>query len=126
MEDFKNGHRSQFSEQWFIAIQDRNYKASTLCNYKNLCEQFKLLGLDKKEIADEAFYVQGSEEKTDEKLRHTINTLNDLRNPIVHEASIDILSLEAISLEEHEVIDLMENINKIVEAIIKVMERKIS
>lgn len=96
MKDFDIGKKEQFSENWFLAVQDRNYNTSSLCHYNTLVDELK-----------------------------TICRLNDLRNRIVHQASLDVYTLEAILIEEQEVNDLMENINKIVHAIIGVVKSKI-
>lgn len=124
MEDFEKGKSVQFSETWFLAVQDRNYNTSSLCHYEKMCEHFGLMGISKKEIADKAFYKQGSKIKTEEQLRETILLLNELRNFIVHQASLDVRTLNVIEISKEQVTQLMENLNKIVHAILEVIRTK--
>lgn len=124
IEEIEEGMEIQFSEEWFLAVLDRKYNTSSLCHFEKMCQQFGLIGISKKEVADEAFYRRGSKLKTEEQFRNTIIQLNDLRNPIVHQASLHVYSLKAIPIQEKEVEDLMVNLNKIVCALIVVIRRK--
>lgn len=126
MEDFEKGKLELFSETWFLSVQDQKFSTSSLCGYDKMCEHFGLMGISKKEVADKAFYVQGSKVKTEEQFRETIYQLNKLRNPIVHQASLDVRTLDVIPITEDQVLYLMNNLNKIVHAILEVIRIKIA
>jgi hypothetical protein len=102
---------------WFLEFVNNYYKSITMASYESVCEQLKLLGIDIKEVADKAFYVQGSTEKTEVKLKRRLNELFSRRNVIAHQSDRAHANAQKESITKEVVQEFISDINKIVKAI---------
>lgn len=102
---------------WFLEFVNNYYRSITMASYESVCEQLKLLGIDIKEVADKAFYVRGSTEKTDVKLKRRLNELFSRRNVIAHQSDRAHANAQKENITKEVVQEFISDINKIVKAI---------
>ncbi len=70
---------------WFLEYINNYYQTITMVSYESVKEQFNLLGIDLKAVADKAFYQIGGTERTKDKMKRRLNELFYRRNIIAHQ-----------------------------------------
>lgn len=110
--------------QWFIDFVNEFYERITLVSYESVKDQMNLLGLDLQEIADEAFYEQGSSVRTKDKLKCRLSGLFLKRNIIAHQSGRRHADAQREEITEEIVKDYIQDVLKIVAAMQKQAKTK--
>ena len=109
---------------WFIEFVNEQFAKATMVSYADVKEQINLLGLDMQTLADDTFYQQGATEKTIDKLKRRLNGLFSKRNVIAHQSDRRHADAEIMEITEEAVHGYVEDVNKIVENIVKQINEK--
>lgn len=117
---FKEGKDSG----WFLEYINSYYEGETLVYFDSFKSQINLLGLDLNVIADEAFYNRDSVEKTKDKLKRRLNGLYKRRNLIAHQSDRKHEDASVHEISKEVVESFLEDIKKIVEAVVKTTNDK--
>lgn len=110
--------------EWFVEFINQQFAKNTMVSYVNVRDQMNLLGLDMQILADDTFYERGSTEKTIDKLKRRLNSLFSKRNVIAHQSDRRHTDAEVMEITEQSVREYIDDINKIVENIIKQINEK--
>lgn len=102
---------------WFLDYINDYYHATTMISNESIKEQFNLLGIVYKNVADSAFYQQGSTEKTDGKLKRRLTELFYRRNVIAHQTDRTHTDAEIKEISKETVVEYINDVKKIVSAI---------
>lgn len=104
-------------KSWFNDYVDKEFSMVPMMSYDAVKYQMNLLGINVLEVANEAFYCRGAEEKTVDKLKRRINELYYRRNLIAHQSDRKSHNAEREKITLAEVDAFVEDIKKIVDAI---------
>lgn len=109
---------------WFLDYINDLYKADTMLSSDFIKDQFNLLGLELKEVADKAFYKRGATENTKNKFKRRINELYRRRNAVAHQ--LDRAHEDASTTEITEILveEFLVDIEKIIKAIHQAVSEK--
>lgn len=77
----------EISENWFFEFINQYYAKETMVSFESIKDQMNLLGIKIQDIADKAFYEQGSSEPTIMKMKNVVNALYKRRNIIAHQSN---------------------------------------
>lgn len=102
---------------WFNDYANMEFSRVPMMSYDVVKDQLNLLGIEIREVADKAFYCQGSEEKTMDKLKRRISELYNRRNLIAHQFDRKAHNAEREQISKTDVESFVEDVRKIVEAI---------
>ncbi len=105
-------------ENWFLDIVNDSYAEDTFMSADTVISQLKLIGLKWQNIADRAFFEQGSTISTKDKFKGTLNSLFLRRNQIAHQADCRHETGDKIDIDREFVESYIDNIENIVHAII--------
>lgn len=108
----------------FLRLINDKYANDTFMNYDSIKSQLNLIGIDLGIIANEIYYVHGSTEKTNEKLKRIINKLFSRRNYIVHQFDRDHATGERKEISYEYVNESINDICKIVHTIYNHIKNK--
>lgn len=92
---------------------------------KCIDEQLNLLGIPLNNVADYAFYEQGSTEKPKDKLKRRLGDLFYRRNLIVHQVDKEHTDASQKEIRKETVVDFKDDIEKIVHGIHKATKEKV-
>ncbi|MCI1999538.1 MAG: hypothetical protein LKJ75_02645 [Clostridia bacterium] len=106
--------------KWFLEFINGMYSGVTMTSFESFKAQMNLIGINIMEIANEAFYVQGANEKTMDKLKRRINELYHRRNLIAHQSDREHANAKRNEISKDLVKDFVKDFEKIVNAINKV------
>ena len=110
-------------ENWFLDIVNDTYAEDTFMSSEAVIGQLNLIGVKWQNVADRAFYEQGSSTPTKDKFKYTLNSLFRRRNKITHEADMEHETGEKLDIERSQVEIHIDNIEKIVNAIREEIEQ---
>ena len=110
-------------EHWFLDIVNDTYAEDTFMSSDAVIGQLNLIGIKWQNIADRAFYEQGSSTPTKEKFKFALNSLFRRRNKIAHQADSSHETGEKNDIERSDVENHIDNIEKIVCAIHQEIEQ---
>ena len=116
----KNGE----SSEWFLEFVNEQFAKTTMVSYAEVKEQINLLGLNMQVLADDTFYQLGSKEKTIDKLKNCLNGLFFKRNVIAHQSDRKHANAEIMEITEEFVRGYLNDMNKIVDSIVKQVNEK--
>lgn len=116
----KNGE----SSEWFLEFVNEQFAKTTMVSYAEVKEQINLLGLNMQVLADDTFYQLGSKEKTMDKLKNCLNGLFFKRNVIAHQSDRKHANAEIMEITEEFVRGYLNDMNKIVDSIVKQVNEK--
>lgn len=109
---------------WFLEYINDYYKKITMVSYDSVKDQLNLLGIDLKNVADEAFHQRGEKEKTKDKLKRRLNELFGRRNIIAHQSDRVHEDAQVKDITKEIVQDFICDIQKIVNSINNEVEKK--
>ena len=118
MKDLYDVENEGRNANWFVEIVNRNSSTEVYMSKDSVIDQLKLIGLDWQQIANDAFYEEGDTEKPVDKFKRAIQSLFIRRNIIAHQADCIHQTAEKNDISEEDVNTHLENIIKIVGAII--------
>ena len=78
------------------------------------------------EVAEKAFYQQGSSEKTLVKMKRRLKELYDRRNAIAHQMDRSHTDASICTITDDTVDDFISDITKIVDSVLDVAKSKVS
>ena len=78
---------NEVSENWFFEFINQYYSKETMVSFESIKDQMNLLGIRIQDIADKAFYEQGSSKPTITKMKNIVNALYKRRNIIAHQSN---------------------------------------
>lgn len=104
-------------ENWFLDIVNDSYAEDTFMSANAVIGQLNLIGVKWQNVADRAFYEQGSMTSTKDKFKYTLNSLFKRRNQIAHQADCLHETGDKIDIERGDVETYIDDIEKIVVAI---------
>lgn len=107
----------EVDENWFFEFISQYYAKETMISFESVKDQMNLLGLKIQEVADKAFYKQGSLEPTMTKMKNKINALYKRRNIIAHQSNRGHEDATYYPISREQVDDFIVSIEKIVNAI---------
>jgi hypothetical protein len=107
---------------WFLDIVNDSYAEDTFMSADAVIGQLNLIGIKWQNVADRAFYAQGSTTPTKDKFKHTLNNLFRRRNQIAHQADCLHETGAKIDIEREAVEKYICDIEKIVTAISEEIE----
>lgn len=102
---------------WFLDYVNGYYRKITMVSYESVKEQLNLLGISIENVANAAFYQQGSSEKTKDKLKRRLNELFNRRNIIAHQSDRSHEDAQTKVITKNIVEDFIRDIEKVVIAI---------
>lgn len=100
------------------------YNQQSLTSFDAFKNQCNIIGIKLSKIADEAFYEAGSSIKTIDSLKNAIKDLYKRRNLIAHQFDRNFLSADKLEIKQDMVETFINNIELIVNAIIRVINEK--
>lgn len=103
--------------EWFAEYANDEFSRMPMMAYDAVKDQLNLLGINVQEVANRAFYDQGSTEKTKDKLKRRINELYNRRNLIAHQSDRLPHNAQREIIIKEIVNGFVDDIRKIVEAI---------
>ncbi len=109
--------KGETDENWFFTFVNNNYSSATMVSYESIKDQLNLVGLKIKDIADKAFYENGSSQKTLDKMKSVVDGLYKRRNIIAHQSNRGHRDAEHYEISKDQVNEFINNIRKIVNAI---------
>ena len=109
--------------EWFIEFVNDFYKEKTLVSYESVKDQINLLGLKIQEVADGVFYERGSDVKTKEKLKNSLEGLYHRRNIIAHQSGRRHSDAQLEEISKELVESHLEDVEKIVHKIHELAEQ---
>lgn len=71
---------------WFVELISKSYANDTFMDFNSVRSQLNLININIHDIADDAFYEEGSAQKTNDKLKQFLNKLFHRRNAIAHQS----------------------------------------
>lgn len=104
-------------ENWFLDIVNDSYAEDTFMSADAVIGQLNLIGVKWQDVAEKAFYEQGSSTPTKDKFKNALNSLFRRRNKIAHQADSSHETGEKLEIERSDVETHITNIEKIVNAI---------
>lgn len=102
---------------WFLENVNQTYAKAPLMSFESINAQFNLIGIKKNDVANTAFYVAGSNEKTLPQLKKALEDLFERRNAIAHQSDRYHHDATRKDIDKAYVVQAIENIRKIVGAI---------
>lgn len=117
---FKNPERIDSFKDFINSLYNQQSLTSEIA-FNNQCN---IIGISQSKIADEAFYETGSTIKTIDSLKKTIKDLYKRRNLIAHQFDRSFLSGDKFEINQDMVETFINNIERIVNAIIKIVNEK--
>lgn len=102
---------------WFLEFINDYYKSVTMVSFESVKEQFNLLGINLKAVADKAFYQKNSKENTKDKFKNALNALFYRRNIIAHQMDREHKNAQIKEITEETVKTYIDNVIKIVYSI---------
>lgn len=102
---------------WFFENVNQVYASVTFMGFVPIKTQMNLIGIKHQDIADAAFYLQGNDEKTIDKLKQVLDDLFRRRNAIAHQSDRYHHDASRKDIEKDYVLESIVNIEKIVAAI---------
>lgn len=115
--EISNFLRNPEQENWFLDIVNDAYAEDTFMSANAVIGQLNLIGVKWQNVADRAFYEQGSTTSTKDKFKQTLNTLFRRRNQIAHQADFLHETGEKIDIAHEDVEKYIADIEKIVSAV---------
>lgn len=112
-------------EDWFLTCMNDCYQTVTMVSFESVKEQLNLLGIPLNNVADYAFYEQGSTEKPKDKLKRRLGDLFYRRNLIVHQVDKEHTDASQKEIRKEMVVDFKDDIEKIVHGIHKATKEKV-
>lgn len=109
--------------EWFIEFVNDFYKEKTLVSYESVKDQMNLLGLNIQEVADGVFYERGSDVKTKEKLKNSLEGLYHRRNIIAHQSGRRHSDAQLEEISKELVESHLEDVEKVVQKIHELAEQ---
>lgn len=107
----------EVSENWFFEFINQYYAKETMVSFESIKDQMNLLGIKIQDIADKAFYEQGSSEPTIMKMKNVVNALYKRRNIIAHQSNRGHEDATYYPISKDQVDKFIVDIEKIVNAI---------
>lgn len=107
----------EVSENWFFEFINQYYAKETMVSFESIKDQMNLLGIKIQDIADKAFYEQGSSEPTIIKMKNVVNALYKRRNIIAHQSNRGHEDATYYPISKDQVDKFIVDIKKIVNAI---------
>lgn len=107
----------EVSENWFFEFINQYYAKETMVSFESIKDQMNLLGIKIQDIADKAFYEQGSSEPTIMKMKNVVNALYKRRNIIAHQSNRGHEDATYYPISKDQVDKFIIDIEKIVNAI---------
>lgn len=107
----------EVSENWFFEFINQYYAKETMVSFASIKDQMNLLGIKIQDIADKAFYEQGSFEPTIMKMKNVVNALYKRRNIIAHQSNRGHEDATYYPISKDQVDKFIVDIEKIVNAI---------
>lgn len=107
----------EISENWFFEFINQYYAKETMVSFESIKDQMNLLGIKIQDIADKAFYEQGSSEPTIMKMKNVVNALYKRRNIIAHQSNRGHEDATYYPISKDQVDKFIVDIEKIVNAI---------
>lgn len=104
-------------ENWFLDIVNDSYAEDTFMSADSVIGQLNLIGVKWQNVAEKAFYEQGSSIPTKDKFKNALNSLFRRRNKIAHQADSSHETGEKLEIERSDVEIHINNIEKIVNSI---------
>ena len=124
MESIERALKNAEDRHWFLEYINNYYSSATMVSYDSVKKQLNLMDIDIRKIANDAFYERGNEEKTIDKLKRRLNELFYRRNIIVHQTDREHSNAKIKEIKKETVIEYMDDIKKIVNAIDKEAQNK--
>lgn len=109
--------------EWFIEFVNDFYKEKTLVSYESVKDQMNLLGLNIQDVADGVFYERGSDVKTKEKLKNSLEGLYHRRNIIAHQSGRRHSDAQLEEISKELVESHLEDVEKVVQKIHELAEQ---
>ena len=109
--------------EWFIEFVNDFYKEKTLVSYESVKDQMNLLGLNVQDVADGVFYERGSDVKTKEKLKNSLEGLYHRRNIIAHQSGRRHSDAQLEEISKELVESHLEDVEKVVQKIHELAEQ---
>lgn len=109
---------------WFENHVNDSFRNKTFMDFEPLKDQLSLIGVKPELVADEAYYVQGSSDKTIDQLKRHIKRIFCRRNAIAHQSDRNHETGSINDISKSDVIDCIDHIEKIVKAIDKCIQNK--
>lgn len=104
-------------ENWFLDIVNDSYAEDTFMSSDAVTTQLNLIGVNWKNVADRAFYEQGSTVPTREKFKTVLDSLYKRRNQIAHQADCSHETGIRMNIERKTVENYIRDIADIVNSI---------
>lgn len=101
-------------DTWFAEFINRFYANVTMASFTSVKEQFNLLDIDIKQVADNAFYDENSKENTRNKLKRRLDELFTRRNYIAHQSDRSHADAVRKNISKEDTLNFIADIEKIV------------
>lgn len=116
MDDVEKAIADTDDDTWLKEWINIHYANQTLMSYECFKDSCNLLGLNWKSVADYAFYQKDNQEKTEDHLKRSINSLFYRRNRIAHQMDRKREDAERQDISKEEVNEFIHDIRKIIDA----------
>ncbi len=104
-------------ENWFLDIVNDSYAEDTFMSSDAVTTQLNLIGVNWKNVANRAFYEQGSTVTPREKFKLVLDSLYKRRNRIAHQADCSHKTGLRMNIERETVKSYIRDVEKIVNSI---------
>ncbi|MBO5337814.1 MAG: hypothetical protein J6A94_11885 [Lachnospiraceae bacterium] len=105
------------SKTWFADYITEKYKTQTIMIFGDVRDHLNLIGVSVDNVAKEAFYQQGCSVKPKDQMKQKLDGLYSRRNRIAHQTDRSERDAERQAISDGQVITFIEDVNKIVVAI---------
>ena len=109
---------------WFLEFINEFYRDITMASFDSVKKQFSLLGIDRQQVADNAFYYRNSSEKTIDKLQRRLDDLFKRRNCIAHQSDRRHENAMREGISKEDAVNFIADIEKVVYGIDKHIRTK--
>lgn len=104
-------------KSWFNEYVNKEFARMPMMAYDVVKDQLNLLGIDPRDVANEAFYCRGAKEKPVDKLKRRVTELYNRRNLIAHQSDRKSHNAEREQITKTDVEEFVKDTRSIVEAI---------
>ena len=104
-------------KEWIIEFTNNKFSRATMVSYRNVKKHLTLIGINIRDVANNAFCEQESEEKALDKTQRRLKELYARRNRIAHQNDRNHENAELKEISQETVRDFCSDITKIVDAI---------
>lgn len=111
------------SQEWFKTLITKKYSIDTMMSFDALKKNMKLLNIKIQNIADAAFYERNGTIKTIKQLETKLDAVYYHRNCIAHQSDRLHENAEQKAITKEEVETFVDNIKRIVNAVISEVKR---